>query len=224
VLCKDLEHWLATPNRLIETLLPCFASLAGINKHKFRLLQQLLATTDPENDVPHINKKAGANNYQIYTLKDLNMINMNKSDQHQEEVKNKVNGDQLKTVESKWKLEKDWKQDKQLFKMFYGQSWESLWLPNECEWLEAADGPELEEDNEYDIVVGVTQWPNYLYRERKGPTHQNPSSSQNSQVAQFYTSNENSDIGTKRNYRSQGMGNDKQKSHMMPCPKRKRLS
>ena len=44
------------------------------------------------------------------------------------------------------------------------------------------------------------------------------------QEAQFYTSNENSDIGTKRNYRSQGMENDKQKSHMMPCPKRKRLA
>ena len=57
--------------RLIETLLPCFASLAGITKNKFRLLQQLLAATDPENDVSHNNKKAGANNDQIINFRKL---------------------------------------------------------------------------------------------------------------------------------------------------------
>jgi len=226
---KDLEHWLATPNRLIETLLPCFASLAGINKQKFRLLQQLLATTDPENDVSYNNKKDAASNDQIYTLKDLIMIDLKKSDQNQEDKSIKVNGDEPKTVESKWKLEPDWKQEKHWFKIFDGQSWESLWLPNECEWQEAAESDEpgdMEEDNEYDIEVGVTQWPQSGHRAPNvwvPPTSQVASGSDNSKVPQFYR-NENSQIFPKRDYSRFGMGKEKRKSHTMPCPKRTRFA
>jgi len=230
---KDLEHWLATPNRLIETLLPCFANLTGISKHKFKLLRQLLAAADPEVD-PTSN--IADKNKRIYSLEDLNMIELEKTDQNQEDMNMEVKGD----GSSKWKLEPGWRQEKQLFKMFDGQSWESLWLPIDCEWQEAVEGADLEDDlldNQYDIEVGLTQWPNMepVSSHGVGNDYSLPAASGNaegddSQVPHFYRNEnyqEHSTVTPRRRYQRRDLSaprweNNKRGSHVMPCPKRRR--
>jgi len=154
---EDLETWLAVPNSLIVTLLPCFCSLVGVTKEKYLMLKDLVST--------------GAGDFE-------DGLNLTDSDYITHTLDDLSNENEEKTVtentNKRWKHERDsyWSSER-LFKMCHGQTWECLWLPETVEW-EQPRSKTIDQDTDeneaahtsnytlYEEDVGLANWPNMV--------------------------------------------------------------
>eukprot|EP00088_Acartia_fossae_P027383 TRINITY_DN2813_c0_g1_i4.p1 TRINITY_DN2813_c0_g1~~TRINITY_DN2813_c0_g1_i4.p1 ORF type:complete len:536 (-),score=85.07 TRINITY_DN2813_c0_g1_i4:41-1621(-) len=181
----SLESWLATPNRLIQMLLPCFAGLVCLKGKSVSLLDQLISAAINETD-----SKSKYDKEKVFSIDDIG-VNNNVDVSKKESLKDKSESNGM--ISSTWIRQPDsqWSRGK-LYKTFPGQTWDSLWLPDSCTW----EHPKLSEGQVEDDICGglEVEAVKVLWPGQKRPL---PSDSDSNDVPAFYR---NEVVNTKKQF------------------------